>query len=132
MIVVDASAFIAYLTDDSSHGPWARDVIDEADGLAAPEHCLFETANILRRLEKSSQINGAFAASAHADFLRLPIELTSYGLLASSAWRLRHNLTIYDASYVALARMLGCPLATADTRLAACPLELDVEFLIPT
>jgi predicted nucleic acid-binding protein len=36
-------------------------------------------------------------------------------------WELRHNLTGYDATYVALAEALGCPLLTADGRLALAP-----------
>jgi predicted nucleic acid-binding protein len=34
-------------------------------------------------------------------------------------WELRHNLTAYDALYVALAEMLDAPLVTLDRRLAA-------------
>lgn len=34
-------------------------------------------------------------------------------------WQLRHNITAYDASYVALAEHLGMPLITAERRLAA-------------
>ena len=32
-------------------------------------------------------------------------------------WKLRHNVTAYDATYVALAEELDCPLLTADSRL---------------
>jgi predicted nucleic acid-binding protein len=34
-------------------------------------------------------------------------------------WALRHNLTAYDAAYVALAEALGVPLVTRDVRLAS-------------
>jgi predicted nucleic acid-binding protein len=36
-------------------------------------------------------------------------------------WQLRHNLSVYDAAYVALAEALGAPLLTADRTLAAVP-----------
>ena len=36
-------------------------------------------------------------------------------------WELRHNLTAYDAWYVALAESLGTDLVTADARLVAAP-----------
>ena len=36
-------------------------------------------------------------------------------------WDLRHNLTAYDAAYVALAEATGVPLVTADRRLANTP-----------
>jgi predicted nucleic acid-binding protein len=46
---------------------------------------------------------------------------TSTGSLLSAAWDLRHNLSVYDALYVALARRLRCPLITVDRRLVAAP-----------
>jgi len=36
-------------------------------------------------------------------------------------WELRHNLTVYDAAYIALAEQLDVVLVTADRRLAAAP-----------
>lgn len=51
------------------------------------------------------------------------------GPLAETAWRLRGNLSFYDALYVALAAQLGTPLLSADARLARtrglpCQVEL--------
>jgi len=36
-------------------------------------------------------------------------------------WELRDNVSAYDATYVALAELLGCALVTADGRLAGAP-----------
>lgn len=36
-------------------------------------------------------------------------------------WALRDNVSAYDATYVALAEALDCPLLTADARLANAP-----------
>ncbi|WP_442790453.1 type II toxin-antitoxin system VapC family toxin [Nonomuraea sp. NBC_01738] len=36
-------------------------------------------------------------------------------------WELRGDLTLYDASYVALAEAEDCPLLTGDARLTAAP-----------
>ena len=41
--------------------------------------------------------------------------------LLGRVWALRHNVSAYDASYVALADALDCPLLTADARLAGAP-----------
>jgi predicted nucleic acid-binding protein len=41
--------------------------------------------------------------------------------LLARCWELRDNLTIYDATYVALAEALDAPLVTADTRVARAP-----------
>ena len=50
--------------------------------------------------------------------------------LIARCWELRHNVTAYDASYVALAEALGVPLLTADARLANAPgIRCEVELL---
>ena len=41
--------------------------------------------------------------------------------LLPRVWALRDSLSAYDATYVALAEALGCPLATGDLRLARAP-----------
>jgi len=55
-------------------------------------------------------------------FLRAPIDRHAHGPLAWRAWELRAFLTPYDASYVALAEMLGPALLTVDRRLARAPI----------
>jgi predicted nucleic acid-binding protein len=53
-----------------------------------------------------------------------------HGIVAATAWRLRHSLTYYDALYVALAARLDYPLLTADARLAGAPgLPCAVELI---
>lgn len=46
--------------------------------------------------------------------------------LIDDVWRLRDNITAYDAMYAALARSLGVPLLTLDARLVAS-LPPDVQ-----
>jgi predicted nucleic acid-binding protein len=45
----------------------------------------------------------------------------SHASLAGRIWKLRHDLTAYDAAYVALAEALDSPLVTMDARLAQAP-----------
>jgi predicted nucleic acid-binding protein len=93
----------------------------ERSGLAGPDLLLHETANILRRHELAQLISPDQAAQSHADLLDLAIELWPYELLAARAWELRHNLSIYDAGYVALAERLHATLVTLDARIAGAP-----------
>ena len=44
-----------------------------------------------------------------------------HGPLIERCWELRANLTMYDATYVALAELIDAPLLTADATLAATP-----------
>ena len=115
--VVDASALVAALIDGDGAGAASAAVL-AASELAAPELLLFEVANVLRRLELAGRLPRESAALAHGDLLDLPVQLWPYAPLAGEAWRLRGSMTVYDASYVALAAQLGAPLVTLDQRLA--------------
>ncbi len=86
--------------------------------------------NILRRLERAKLISTPEANGAQADLMQLDIELFSFEPFADRIWELRHNVTSYDAWYVALAEALGLSLATLDKRLSRSNL-LACEFLTP-
>ena len=92
-----------------------------SDDLAAPHLLPAEAGNILRRLASHGKISEDAAALAHTDLLDLRIALFPYSLDARRAWELRHNITTYDAWYVALAESLEVELATLDARLAQAP-----------
>ncbi len=69
------------------------------------------------------------AALAMADLIALPLRRTPHRPLLARCWELRSNLTIYDASYVALAEGLDVTLLTGDQRLARatgpqCPIDV--------
>lgn len=98
----------------------AAKTLTNAD-LAAPSLVAFECATIVRRHELAGVVGADQAAQAHADLLDLEIELWPYELLAVRAWALRRNLSSYDASYVALAELLGATLITLDERIARAP-----------
>jgi predicted nucleic acid-binding protein len=55
------------------------------------------------------------------DLADLPLDRYSHEFLLLRIWELRHNLTAYDAAYVALAEALDAPLLTCDRALAAVP-----------
>ena len=114
--VVDASVLVRALVDSGPHGEWAEAVI-EGGFLHAPELALVEATNILRRLELAKKISAAEANAALEDLQQLNIELLSFEPFAERVWELRHNLTSYDAWYVAVAEALRLPLATLDERL---------------
>lgn len=117
VVVVDASAVVAALTDAGGGGQAVAAVL-AGNGLAAPELLPFEVANILRRLELSNRLAADSTELAHGDLLDLDVQLWPYAAIAAHAFRLRRNLTVYDAAYVALAAQLDLPLVTLDQRLA--------------
>lgn len=121
-----SSALVALLADAGPVGGWVADEV--GDGfLAAPELALFETANVLRRHQLSGRLEPVEATLAHRDLVTLPLQLWPYAAVSARAWELRATSTSYDASYVAVAEMLGADLLTLDQRLArasgpACPI----------
>lgn len=119
-LVVDASVVVAGLVDESAIGRWAEEMLAEP-GLAAPALMPFEASNILRRVSLRGEVGEDVTRLAHADLLDLAVELVGYEAIAARAWELRSTVTVYDASYVAVAEALEAPLATLDLRLARSP-----------
>ncbi len=127
-VVCDASAAVAVLLDDGEDGRWAARTLGGAR-LIAPALLPFETVNIIRRHEAAGLVSADAAAQAHADLLDLEVELWPHHLLAGRIWKLRRNLTAYDAAYVALAELAGATLVTLDRRIPAAP---DVRCAVAT
>ena len=119
-LVCDASALVALLLDSGPDGEWAAGTVAGAD-LAAPALLDWEAANIMRRQEMAGFVSSDQTAQAHADLLDLAIERWPYPLLADRSWQLRANLSVYDASYVALAELLHTPLITLDSKMSRAP-----------
>jgi predicted nucleic acid-binding protein len=114
--VIDASVFVAALTDEGGDGAWAESIL-AAGGLNAPQLVYAESANVLRRLEAARNISRADASAAFEDLMTLSVTLHPFDAFADRIWEMRHNLTSYDAWYVAVAESLSLPLATLDARL---------------
>ena len=127
--VVDSSVLVAALVDTGPHGIWAEDVLAKGS-LHAPELARAEATNILRRLERAKLITTPEANGAQEDLMQLDIDLFSFEPFADRIWELRHNVTSYDAWYVALAEALKLPLATLDEALAKSN-AVACEFLTP-
>ena len=62
--------------------------------------------------------------------MQLDIDLFPFEPFADRIWELRHNVTSYDAWYVALAEALKLPLATLDKPLSKSN-GVTCEFLTP-
>jgi predicted nucleic acid-binding protein len=98
-------------------------------------HCMapnsrVEAANIIRRLERAKELTTAEANAAYEDLMQLNLELFSFDPFAERVWELRHNVTCYDAWYVAIAEALKLPLATLDERLSKTK-GPTCDFLVP-
>lgn len=115
MIVLDNSALVEATT---GRNPPAALLEDLAGGeLHVPHLIDYEFRSALRGLLIGGRISparaeGALLVKDSLPFIRYPESVTG-----PRAWDLRDNLNPYDASYVALAEQLQCPLATTDAKL---------------
>ncbi len=98
--------------------------------LAVPHLIDSEVPNVLRRLVVQKILTEEQGAAALDGFALLALTRFPADWLRPRMWALRHNLSAYDATYVALAEMTGATaLLTTDARLANapginCPIEL--------
>ncbi|MDE2796608.1 MAG: type II toxin-antitoxin system VapC family toxin [Gemmatimonadota bacterium] len=128
-VVVDASVMVAALVDSGPDGEWAESVVS-AETLAAPELVLVETTSILRRLERQGEISRIEANGACRDLLRRDIQFLPFAPFADRIRELRHNMSSYDAWYVAVAEAFESPLATLDRRLSRT-VGVRCRFVVP-
>jgi predicted nucleic acid-binding protein len=129
MIVVDASVVVTALADDGDDGDRVRERL-RGERLAAPHLIDLEVVSVWRRLAAAGQLDDRRVALAMTDLGALRIERAPHQPLVRRCWELRSNLTVYDASYVALAEAIGVVLLTGDRRLAeAAGVRCAVEIM---
>lgn len=118
VIVVDTSAVIAALAG-LPRLPTLVARLGEDGDLHAPHLLDIEVIHALRWLSLGGGLTEDQAADVRADFADLSIARYPHRPLSDRIWELRHNLTAYDAAFVALSEALGAPLVTCDARLGA-------------
>jgi predicted nucleic acid-binding protein len=117
MIVVDSSALVHAFT--AKH-PSPRLVARlRTDALHAPHLIDAEFTHAVRGLTIGAKISNERAEGARALFAATRMSRYELDHLNDRVWSLRHNMTAYDAYYVALAEALDCQLVTSDGKLAA-------------
>jgi predicted nucleic acid-binding protein len=132
VIVADAGVLVASFVDDRIWGGVARARLRNEE-LAAPELVDLEVMSALRGLLRAGKVDDRRAELALTDLRRIPLHRAPHRGLVTRCWELRNNLPAYDASYVALAELLGATLVTTDARMSRTPqLMCAVEVLSPT
>lgn len=122
MIVLDASGSVAYLVDrPPGRGVAIRRGLIPGETLHAPHLLDIEVAHTLRRLVLRGELTAGRATAGIEDLRSMPVVRYPHHLLLPRVWQLRHNLTAYDAVYVALAEALGATLLTLDAGIGKAP-----------
>ena len=129
MIVLDASAAIDWLLHTPAGLRIEKRIYSRDESLHAPHLLDLEVAQVLGRLVRESVIPPQRADQALEDFVDLRVNRYPHMALLPRIWQLRHNLSAYDAAYIALSENLNVPLITRDARLKSAPAhEAHVEL----
>ena len=125
MRVIDAGVVIELVANDLD-----PDRLGDEE-LAVPHLIDSEVTNVLRRLVAQKVLSDTQGTDAFDGFTRLTLTRFSAESLRPRMWELRHNLSAYDATYVALTEAIGATsLLTTDVRLANAPgITCRVELL---
>lgn len=119
MIVLDASAALDWLLQTPAGQQIEKRIYARSESLHAPHLLDAEVAQVLRRLVREAVVSPQRAEEAIQDLADLRVTRYPHFVFLARIWQLRHNLSAYDAAYVALAENLGATLLTRDARLAS-------------
>ena len=123
-MVVDASSVIAlFLPDEDAPSALTG---DRLLGSIAPTLWPYEVLSALRSAEMVGRIAHDDAVLAAGALASLPIEFVHPSFQDVLDVSRMTGLSIYDSSYLALARSSGLPLATQDRELASAATALGV------
>ena len=125
MKVVDASVIVELVANDLD-----PDRLGDEE-LAVPHLIDSEVTNVLRRLVNQKILSDKQGTTALDGFTRLALTRFPADWLRPRMWELRHNLSAYDATYVALTEAIGATsLLSTDARLANAPgINCRIELL---
>ena len=121
MIVVDASVVIEVLLNTPTGTQIAERLFNPDETLHAPHLLDVEIAQVLRRYTRTGELDPDRGIQALKDLVDFPLTRYPHDLFLLRIWELRHNVTAYDAAYLALAEALVAPLLTRDAALASAP-----------
>jgi predicted nucleic acid-binding protein len=121
VIVLDASAAVEWFLLTPAGLRIDQRIANSGESLNCPHLFDLEVAQVFRRLAREGTIPAHRADAAVEDLLRLDIGRYEHFPLLPRIWRFRHNFSVYDAAYLALAEDLDATLITCDRHLASAP-----------
>ena len=120
-MVLDASAAAELLLNTPAGKRVSSRLADPAEVIHAPHLIDIEVAQVLRRHVRHGLMEDSRAVRALDRWRDLDVERYPHSPLLDRVWELRHNVSAYDAVYVALAEALSVSLVTGDEKLARAP-----------
>jgi predicted nucleic acid-binding protein len=129
VIVIDASALIELLMLTPAGLTMADRILELPQTLHAPELIDLEVAQVVRRFVALGDVTEERATAMLDDLGAIRMRRYPHLPLVARVWELRHNLTAYDAAYVALAEGLEATVWTRDKALEVAPHRARVEIV---
>ena len=124
--VIDASVIVKWFVDEEGTEKALKLRADHIDGrilIAVPELLFLEVLNALRY--KGATIRKLNEANDALWDIQLQVEKTNKFILEkANELAMKHNLSLYDAIYLAFAIVNGSPLITADKQLAKADITI--------
>ncbi len=122
--VIDANVCVASVLPDEDASPYAERLLSRLRSwevrLYAPPVWRYEAMSAIRRAYLLGRVSAEEGSTALSRLVRMPVLSVEFGNEGwLETWRLAVHLgiTTYDASYLALARDLGCHCLTTDRKL---------------
>ena len=130
-VVVDSSVAASWLLPDEAREPSQElAALIASSGAIAPSLLIYEVRNLLITAVRRQRLSVQLAHSLIDDFRNLPIELVE---LSSDSeiieLGIKHSLSGYDATFLALAMQTKLPLATYDRKLKAAAVSEGIELI---
>jgi predicted nucleic acid-binding protein len=121
VIVLDASVLLEFALGTTRGKAIGRLIADASLSLHAPYLIDAEVMHVLRRLDRQGEISKEEAKGAMRCLRELDFERHAHADLIDRVWQLRHNVSAYDAIYIALAEALDAVIFTCDEKFAKAP-----------
>lgn len=118
MIVLDASVVVELLTNSGLGERIRQDLAERPDSFIVPHLLDLEVMSAFRNLAAAQRIDSHRSEQILAALSALPAERFPHMPLLGRIWELRHNFTVYDAAYIALAEATDSILYTSDDKLS--------------
>ncbi len=114
-VVLDASVVVDALLDPGVEGAWSRQYLSTGQVLV-PDLLYPEVTRVLRRAEMKgfSSMEDRFHSLVGLTWVSVRFDAYAHWV-----WPLRHDISLNDACYVALAQSTSRPLVTLDKKLAS-------------
>ena len=130
-MVIDASVAVAWYIDDKNPAAKAILAALDAEKMYVPANFGTEVVNALLKAERRGICSETQVSRAIEHMRGLPLEAEAPSLAVVAALGRRHQLTGYDAAYLALAKETGSHVATLDSKLAAAAKAEKLLWVAP-